>query len=176
MKELNITKLRVTVVIGVKGKTKRKIEKLTKTKLNISKEGSVIIEGSSINCFVAEKVIKAVGRGFNPDVALKLCDEDYVFEIINIIDFTGKSKKKFVRIKARLIGTQGKARKVLERLTNTNVIIYGKTVSIIGKYDDVATAKEAVEYLLEGAPHGNVYKFLEDTIKKRKWEERELKS
>jgi len=169
MQELNIPKARVAVLVGTKGETKKKIEKATKTKLEVLKEGDVVIDGESLDCFVTEKVVRAVGRGFNPDVALKLINEGYVLEIIKITDYTGKSPKKFIRIKARLIGTQGKARKVLEKLTNTNIIIYGKTVSMIGKYEDVLDAKQAIEYLLQGAPHGNVYKFLEDSIKKRKW-------
>ena len=68
-----------------------------------------------------------------------------------------------MRIKARLICT-----KVIEKLTNTNLVIYGKTVSIIGRHEDVINAKEAVKYLLEGAPHGNVYNFLEGAVSKRK--------
>jgi len=169
MQELSIPKLRVAVLIGTKGEVKKKIEKLTKTKLQIMKEGDVILEGDSLNCFIAEKIIRAIGRGFNPDVAIKLKNEDYVLEIIKIADYTGKSIKRFTRIKARLIGTKGKARRVLEKLTNTNVIIYGKTVSIIGKAENVQTAIEAIKYLLEGAPHGNVYKFLEEAVRKKKW-------
>ena len=90
-----------------------------------------------------------------------LLNEEYRLEIINIQDFTKKSKKKFVRIKARLIGKQGKARKVLEKLTMTDISVYGKTVCIIGKIEDVMLAKIGVEKLLKGAPHGNVYKFIE---------------
>ena len=174
MQELSIPKLRVAVLIGTKGETKRKIERATNTKLKISKEGDVLIEGESLDCFVTEKIVMAVGRGFNPDVALKLKNEDYVLEIINITDYTGKSVKKFTRIKARLIGTKGKARKVFERLTNTNVVIYGKTVSVIGKSKNVGDAVEGIKYLLEGAPHGNVYKFLENAIKKRKWQQKRM--
>lgn len=166
MQELIIPKRRVGVLIGIKGKTKKKIEKLTKTRLCISKEGDVEISGESMDCFICEKIVKAIGRGFNPEIALKLIDENYVFEMVNIIDFSGKSKKKLMRIKSRLIGTGGKARKTIERLTNTNISIYGKTVSIIGKYEDVVEAKEGAEYLLEGAPHGNVYKFLEGARRK----------
>lgn len=176
MQELSISKSRVAVLIGTKGITKRKIEKATKTKLKISKEGDVLIKGESLNCFITEKVVRAIGRGFNPDIALKLINEDYVLEVIKIMDFTGKSEKKFIRIKARLIGTKGRAKRTLESLTNTNIVIFGKTVSIIGKYDNIIIAREGVEYLLEGAPHRNVYKFVEGAIKKRKWEEQKLKS
>ena len=71
MQELSIPKLRIAVLIGTKGVTKKKIEKVTKTQISISKEGDVLIEGDSLDCFFAEKVVKAVGRGFNPEVALQ---------------------------------------------------------------------------------------------------------
>ncbi len=167
MQELVIPAARVAVLIGDKGKVRKRIEEKTNTKIKISSDGDVVIEGDSVDCYSAEKIVKAIGRGFNPDIAIQLCNEEYNLEIIKIIDFTGKSRNKFTRIKARLIGTKGKARQTIERLTNTNIVIYGKTVSIIGKHEDNLFAKQAIEYLLGGAPHGNVYKFLEDAIKKR---------
>ena len=71
-------------------------------------------------------------------------------------------------MKSRLIGTQGKAWKTLERLTNCDLSIYGKTVSIIGHIDTVLWAKKAVEDIIKGAPHGNIYKFLQEKKEKTK--------
>ena len=160
--ELKIPRERVAVLIGKKGVTKKIMERRTRTRITVNKEGEVLIEGEdSLDTFNAGPVVKAVGRGFNPDIALLLLNEDYRMEIINIQDFTKKSKKKFVRIKGRLIGTQGKAWKVLEKLTMTDISVYGKTVCVIGKTEDVILAKGAIEKLLKGAPHGNVYKFIE---------------
>jgi ribosomal RNA assembly protein len=160
--DLKIPKDRVAVLIGTKGVTKKKIEKKARIFLNVSKEGEIEISGEdSLDVFNSVPIIKAIGRGFNPDKALKLLDENYSMELINIQNFTGKAKDKFTRMKARLIGTGGKARNVIERLTDVQICIYGKTVCIIGKIEDVLLAKQAVEKLLKGAPHGNVYKFIE---------------
>lgn len=160
--ELKIPKDRVAVLIGKKGFTKKSIQSRTHTIIEVSKEGDVLITGNeSVDVFNASPVVKAIGRGFNPEIATMLLNEDYSLEIINIQDFTKKSKKKFVRMKARLIGTGGKARNVLEKLTMTDISVYGKTVSIIGKVEDVLVAKMALEKLLKGSPHGNVYKFIE---------------
>lgn len=167
MQELVIPRARIAVLIGDKGKTKKKIEEKMHVKIKVSGEGDILIEGESLDCYLTEKIVRAIGRGFNPDIALKLSNEEFTLEIIKITDFTGKSKSKFIRLKARLIGTDGKARKILEYLTNTDIVIFGKTASVIGKQIDVLYAREAIEYLLEGAPHGNVYKFLESAIKKR---------
>ena len=165
--ELKIPRERVAVLIGTKGATKRRIQQATNTKITISKEGDVIIEAEeAVNAYLAVPIVKAIGRGVNPDVATELLKEDRCLELINMQDFTGRSVKKLTRLKARLIGTQGKARKVIERLTNTSITVYGKTVTIIGKSDEVFIAKQAVEKMLSGAPHGNVYKFIATQTKK----------
>ena len=162
--EIKIPLDRVAVLIGKKGFVKNKIQKNTKTKLIInSKEGNVIIKGEdSFLAYNTQLIIKAIGRGFNPNIALLLKKEDYCLEIVDITDFAGRSKKKMHRMKARLIGTQGKVWKTLERLTNCNLSIYGKTVSIIGHIDMALVAKKAVEDIIKGAPHGNIYKFLQE--------------
>jgi len=169
MRELKIPKARVAVLIGTKGTTKRFLEKKLGVKLTISTDGDIMLEGPELKTFLAEPVVKAVGRGFNPKVAVNLANEAYRFELLDIQHFTGKSKKNFVRIKARMIGTGGKARKTIEILTRTDIIIYGKTVGIIGKVEDALIARAAVEKLLGGAPHGNVYKYIEEEIKKKRW-------
>lgn len=165
--EIKIPKDRVAVLIGKKGVAKKKIQRLTNTKLIIdSKEGDVIIESDdSFDAYNTQLIIKAIGRGFNPDVALLLTKENYNLEIIDITEFTGKSKKKMHRIKARLIGTEGKAWKTIERLTDCRLAVYGKTVSIIGPAEEVVLARQAVEDLLKGAPHSHVYKFVQDKRK-----------
>lgn len=164
MEELKVPKERIAILVGKNGETKRKISKLTKTKLKIdSREGDVIIEGEdSIACYNTKKIIKAIGRGFNPDIALTLLDENNMFELIDIQEYCGKSKNGLRRIKARLIGTKGKARKLIENLTDTDICIYGKTVGVIGYQENVLLAKQAIKNLLQGSRHGNVYAFIEN--------------
>ena len=53
-------------------------------------------------------------------------------------------------------------RKLVEKNTGVKIAIYGKTISIIGKWDNVMLAKQAVEKLLLGSKHSTVYKFLEE--------------
>ena len=163
MEIVKIPKERIAVLIGEKGRTKRQVEKETQTKLNIdSKEGTVTIDGEdSYKVYLTVHIIKAIARGFNPDRALNLLNEGYGFEIIVITDVVGKSKNTVQRQKARLIGTKGKARTTLETLTDTEIVVYGKTVCIIGETLNVILAKQAIERLLQGAKHGNVYVWIE---------------
>lgn len=161
--ETKIPKERVAVLIGTKGNVKKSLEKLAKARMTVdSEEGEIVIEGEdSILLYTLKDIIHAIGRGFSPAKARLLFDENYAFDLLEIKDYVGKSPKKMTRIKARLIGTKGKARQIIERLTNTYISVYGKTVGIIGLVEDVKVARDAIEYILGGAPHGNVFFFLE---------------
>ena len=164
--DVKIPKERIAVLIGEKGTIKRRIEKKAKVTLEIdSKEGDVIIEGDSLGVYETVNVVKAIGRGFNPNVAELLFNEKYAFELIDIIEFTGKSEKKRTRMKGRLIGEGGKSRKYIEKITETHIVVYGKTVAIIGELESVGLAKQALEMLLEGSPHASVFRWLEKKIK-----------
>jgi ribosomal RNA assembly protein len=160
--ELKVPKNRVAVIIGKEGSTKKEIEEATSTKLNIdSKEGDVFVSGEdALGLYTAREIIKAVGRGFNPDVAKLLLKQDYVFEVVDVSEFV-KSKDAIVRLKGRVIGKEGKSRRLIEELTECNISVFGKTIGIIGLPEATASARQAVESLLKGSTHANVYKWLE---------------
>ena len=160
--ELKIPEERIAVLIGTEGKVKKEIEEQTKCKLDISKEGDVTITGEDgLILFITKEIVRAVGRGFNPKIAIQLLKTDYALEIIDLRDYAGKNKNTLERLKARVIGTAGKARAEFERLTATSISIYGKTIGIIGSTEQVAYARQALEMLLEGAMHKTAYYFLE---------------
>jgi len=167
--ELKIPKERIAVLIGKKGETKKKIEETTNLKLDIdSKEGEVVISGTdSLALFTAKEILRAIGRGFNPDVALLILKNDYGFELLNINDYA-RSSNDSLRLKGRVIGKQGKAREHIEEMTETNICVYGKTIGIIGRQENVSIAVKAIENLLKGSPHANVYSWLEKTRRKMK--------
>jgi len=161
--ELRITKDRIAVLIGKEGKVKKEIESETKTKIKVdSKEGDISISGEdALGLYSCREVIRAIGRGFNPDIALLLFKPDYCFESIDLKEYAGKSKDALMRIKGRVIGSEGKTRRLIEELTEAYICVYGKTIGIIGLPDSSSTAREAIEKLLKGSPHSGVYKFLE---------------
>ena len=114
--DLRIPEERVGVLIGVQGKVKVDIEKNTKSKLEISKDGDVIITGEdALLLFVAKEIARAIGRGFNPHSAMLLLKSDYILEIIDMKAVAGKNKNVMERLKGRVIGTGGKAREEVER-------------------------------------------------------------
>ena len=168
--ELKIPKERIAVLIGTEGKIKKEIETATKTELDIdSKEGDIFIKGKDgLDIYTAKEIITAIGRGFNPEIALLLLKVDYSFESINLVDHAGKSKEGQLRIKGRIIGREGKTRRHIEELTETYISIYGKTVCIVGEMEEVAIARGAVCDILKGAPQGPVFSVITRKIKELK--------
>lgn len=166
--EIKIPKDRIAVLVGVKGKVKNKIESVLHIKIMVdSKEGDVVFYGEdSLALMTAQNIVKAIGRGFNPEVALELLDESNYFELIDISDYGRGSSLSLVRLRSRIIGTGGKARKAIEQLTNTNVVIYGKTIGIIGDHESVGLARKAFESLLTWSRHSTVYSWLQRHRKK----------
>ena len=146
-------------MIGEHAKVKKEIEKRTKTKIDIGGT-DITIEGDSFGEWIAKDVVKAIGRGFNPEKAFMLFNDANSLEVISISEHTS-SKKSVIRIKSRLIGREGNTRKKMEEITGCYLSIYGKTVAIIGPYEDAALTKEVVVMLINGASHSYAYRFLE---------------
>ena len=160
--ELRIPKERIAVLIGKNGEVKDMLEKETNTSIKVdSKEGDVFIMGEdALNLYTVREIVRAIGRGFNPDIALLLLKQDYGFEIVDISSFISQ-KTHLARLKGRVIGAEGKSRRTIEALTETNISVYGKTVGIIGTIENVSAARRAVESLLKGSEHSRVYNWLE---------------
>ena len=160
--ELKIPEERVAVLIGTDGEIKKEIEEATNSQIDVSKEGDVTITGSDgLSLFTAKEIVHAVARGFNPKIALLLIKPDYALEIIDMKDVAGKSKNTLLRLKGRVIGKGGKSREEIERLTDTYISVYGKTIGIIGETGQVSLAHQAIGMLLGGSMHKTVFNFLE---------------
>jgi len=134
----------------------KKLENSIKVKLSFE-ENNVMVEGDGLDLFQAKNIIKAMGRGFSPENAFRLLNEEESLEIIEMTEFNDKKLK---IIKSRLIGTRGKTRKMIEKFSGCSVSVYGKTVSIIGKYDQMNIAREAIKMIIRGSKHSKVYGFL----------------
>ncbi len=109
-----------------------------------------------------KEVIHAFGRGFTLQDAMDLLDESFVMETISVSEFAGKSKNRQIVLKGRVIGRKGTMHELIEKYTQVKISIYGKTISMIGTWENVQNAKRAVEKLLSGAKHTTVYRFLEE--------------
>ncbi|MEM3526209.1 MAG: KH domain-containing protein [Candidatus Jordarchaeaceae archaeon] len=164
---VKVPKERIGSIIGPDGKVKSIIEKETKTRLEIdSEEGNVTIVPTEemedpLAIWKARDIIRAIGRGFSPERAFRLLNDDELLEIVDLTLFTKKSRNALTRIKGRIIGEGGKTRKIIEEVSGATLSIYGHTVAIIGDVDQSRMAKEAIMMLIEGAPHSTVYNVLQ---------------
>jgi len=166
--DIKIPEKRIAALIGTGGATKRAIEKAFDCRLKISSEGDVEISAKDTGRGLrAKEAVTAIARGFSPEHAMMLADDEYVLEIISLMDYLGDNENALPRFRSRLIGTRGKARANIEEITETHISIFGKTVAIIGAPENVKQARDAIELLLSGRSHKSSYIFL------RKQKERE---
>lgn len=139
-------------------KNKKKLERTLSIKIEI-KENEVFIDGSPENEYNAEKVIEAINFGFSISRASLIKKRDFLFEILNVKDYT--QKKDFRRIRGRLIGTNGKALRTLSTLTDCYFEVKDHYVGIMGAPENIQIAQTAMISLISGAKHSNVYSFIE---------------
>lgn len=177
---VKIPQERIGALIGPEGKIKAAIEKKFSIELQVESEtGGITITLLSTASdptvlFRAKETVTAIGRGFSPERAFRLFhDEEAFLEVIDLREAIGRSQSDIKRLKGRVIGKNGKTRRLIEELTETSLSIYGHTISIIGNTDQTEAAKEAVRMLIRGSQHSTVYRFLHRKrreLKKKKME------
>ena len=165
---VRIPKERVGVLVGPDGKVKQSIEEKFMVTLEIESEsGGVTIllsekAGDPSLLFKAKDTVTAIGRGFSPEHAFRLLrNEDDIFDFIDLRLVFGRSESDIKRVKGRIIGANGKTRKLIEELTGASVVVYGHTVGFIGAFERVDVARNAVQMLIDGSQHHTVYKYLQ---------------
>jgi ribosomal RNA assembly protein len=171
---LKIPRERIGALIGKGGRVKQQIEKRCGVEIEIDSEtGDAIISGSKpvdqMEAFRAVEVMTAISRGFSPERAYHLFDdEEVVFQQMDLHDYAGKSPNALERIKGRIIGEGGKARRMIEELSGTYISVYGHTVAFIGNYGEVKRATDAIAMLAKGSMHKSVYTMLQKARRRDK--------
>lgn len=163
MQELKVSGNRIGVLIGKGGLIKKELEERTHTNIGIdSQEGIVRVEGDDAVPFLrAVEVIQAVNRGFSPERAFRLLDDEDL--LLDVIDLSGlaDSPRQMDRLRGRIIGKDGRAREQIEHMTHTQISVMGKTIALIGLPEQMKVARAAIDMLLEGSPHEAVFSYLE---------------
>ena len=146
---------------------KTRIEKKYGVKLLIYRN-KVVIQPlkQDESAWFAEQAIQAIAFGFPFQVA-SLIGTDIIFKEISLKDLTTR-KSRLRTIKSRILGREGRARKILERLSSCRLLIKNNEIGIIGEPEEVALLSHALEKLVRGSSHGSVYSFMERERKKLK--------
>jgi len=156
MKEIVMVPKDRTAVIKSKD-TKDRFESKLNIKISVV-DNAVEIDGEDgLNLYQGRIIIKAIARGFSPERAQKLLEEEAQFEIIDMGNLTDRKMK---TIKSRIIGTGGKMREAIEIGSKSLVSVYGKTISLIGTYEQNKIAKKAIKLIMDGAMLTSVKRFL----------------
>lgn len=134
----------------------------------IVKGVNVTVSGREVDEYFASRVLEAVDYPFLIEDALLLKNDDFMFEIIPIKEYTRRSD--LSTIKARLIGKKGKTKRVLENLSESEIAIKGNNVAVIGPVEHFAEARQAIISLIQGSKQGSVYSKLERHNRDRKKE------
>jgi len=134
------------------------LEKKLNVKISI-KGKLVTFSGDPLDEYEASNVLDAISIGFPAQTAVTLIDEDFLYEKINIKEYSGNRRLDVVR--GRLIGTHGKTKKTIEQISGCNIVIKDHTVGIIGPAEKMDFAITAIANIIKGSKQTNVYKYLE---------------
>jgi len=121
----------------------------------------------------AKEAIEALSLGFAIEDILMLSDDNIFFERIDLTEIY-RDRRDLKRIKARIIGSEGKIKLLIEETTGAKIAIGEKEVGIIGDYEQVKTAREAVEMIIAGKSHRTLNNFLRSESRKLKRRRLEL--
>jgi ribosomal RNA assembly protein len=172
MQEVKISGSRIGALIGKGGETKKLLETKTLTTITIdSKEGAVKVEGSDENTVPllrAVETINAINRGFSPERAFELLDDEDL--LLDMIDLSGLAEgpRQLDRLRGRIIGKDGRAREQIEDMADVEISVFGKSIGLIGYPEQLKIARTAIDMLIEGVPHENVFAFLDKKKKESK--------
>jgi len=151
---------------------KNRLEQELEVKLT-NQGKNLFIDGEPDKEFIAIQIIKAINSGFSIEKALLLKKEDIILQIINIKDIT--KRKDLERVRARIIGKQGKTLKTLDNLTGCEFAIQDNCVGIIGDTEDIKEAIQSITSLIQGSKQSNVYAHAEKEMKKKRLQPIDIK-
>ncbi|MEI6797113.1 MAG: KH domain-containing protein [Methanomassiliicoccales archaeon] len=127
MQVIRVPKDRVGVLIGKEGETRRMLERQTGMRFQIDTEGEVSFDDSrATDPLLPLKVldlIKAIGRGFSPERAIRLLGEDEYFDVIDIDEYVSKRPEQLSRARARVIGSGGNSERTRFHCARSAVVV-----------------------------------------------------
>lgn len=155
---------RLGVVVGKDGSNKASLERTFNVVLQVDSKTSTVyispVQGATpLEVMRAKQAIEALSLGFSLEDALQLSDENWCFEILDLSE-VARNPDDLRRIKARIIGEEGRARRNIEQMAHVRIVISEKVVGILGECENVEVARKALLMLIRGRTHGTVYGYL----------------
>ena len=145
-------------------RSKKRLERELDVKIT-NKGHNVFVDGDADKEFLSLEVLGAINAGFSGDRALELKQDDFMLQVIHIKDLTNRTDLE--RVRGRIIGTDGRTLKTLQKLTNCDLAVNDNEIGLIGPAVEMEDAIQSIESLIHGSKQGNVYGRLERQRKKK---------
>jgi len=135
--------------------------KITVKDETVSIDGLGNEEERTLQEFLGQKVIKALDGGLKLEDAAKLMNEEYAMKVIDLKEM-GYAQGVINRHIGRVIGEDGRAKRMLEKSADVKIGVTEHQIAVLGKFEDVDIAIEAIMRLVSGSPHKNVYRYIDE--------------
>ncbi|MGC8923830.1 MAG: hypothetical protein ACP5H8_02910 [Candidatus Micrarchaeia archaeon] len=165
---------------GIKRFTKKVQEELKENGVVVRlNRKDLVVECESEDPYIELKsvdVVKGIGNGMEPEIAYKLFSNEFMLKTVDLGELLS-SKEDVGRVMGRIIGTNGRMKRFMEQITETDIIIRDNKIYIVGAIEGVELSMNAIYALVRGATHKKVCALLEKgrrTIKESKmrlWKE-----
>jgi ribosomal RNA assembly protein len=129
--------------------------------------GSLIIKGKDNKSDVLKvrDFVIALDNCVDENIAKEILKKDLMLYLIDLKDIVSKDEVK--RIMARIIGEGGKIKAKISEITGCHITINDSRILLIGNFDEVEYAKQAIQIIVDGSPFARLFKYL-DKVKREK--------
>lgn len=113
--------------------------------------------------------VAAFLMGFEVQDAIALLRlEDLYIDSFMMTDVKMLSGDHLSRAIGRVCGDQGKTKFAIENATRTRIVVHGQKVHILGSFNSIKIARNAISSLVIGAQPGKVYNHLKNVARRMK--------
>jgi len=148
----------------------KEAEELTLCNVEIDKQNlRAIIKAKDLKSDILKMrdFLISLSHGIDEENAFKIIKYDMILYIINLKNIFD-SKDDIKRILGRIIGENGKIKQKISEITECSIYIDNSNIVLIGSFEDVEYAKQAIQILVDGSPHSRLFKFLDKVAREKR--------